>query len=151
MCRALQTGGAIMLRRLSIVAAGLALALAAIVPAAPAMPATAASTSMVGIARAHILVNAKGMTLYVYSPDTAKASTCIDKCATFWPPVIVGASDTVPTIVPDAHGKFGTITRADGTKQLTYYGRPLYTFIKDTKAGQINGQGVGGVWWAVVA
>ena len=140
-----------MLRRLSVVAASLALGLAAIVPAVPTMPATAASASMVGFARAHILVNAQGMTLYVYSPDTAKTSACTDKCATFWPPVTVGAGDTVPTIVPGAHGKFGTITRADGSKQLTYYGRPLYTFIKDTKPGQTNGQGVGGIWWAVVA
>lgn len=141
-----------MLRRLSAATAALAVGIALILPgAATTVPATAASTSMVGIARAHILVNAQGMTLYVFSPDTAKASVCTGKCAQFWPPVTVAAGDTVPTIVPGAHGKFGTITRADGTKQLTYYGRPLYTFIKDAKPGQTFGQGVGGTWWAVVA
>ena len=42
---------------------------------------------------------------------------------------------------------FGTVTRADGSAQLTYNGRPLYFYIKDTNPGDTKGQGVGGVWY----
>jgi predicted lipoprotein with Yx(FWY)xxD motif len=48
-------------------------------------------------------------------------------------------------------GKFGTIKRADGTTQLTFAGAPLYTFILDKKPGDLKGQGVQSIWWAVAA
>jgi len=93
-----------------------------------------------------VLVDGKGMTLYEFTPDTATTSACTGGCATSWPP-LAGGTPTVGTglAAPD----FGTLTRADGTTQVTFHGHPLYAFGGDTSAGQTNGQGVGGKWYAV--
>ena len=45
----------------------------------------------------------------------------------------------------------GEVVRTDGSKQLTVGGWPAYRYNKDTKAGDVNGQGVGGVWFALAA
>jgi predicted lipoprotein with Yx(FWY)xxD motif len=99
-----------------------------------------------------VLTNAKGLTLYWYAIDTANKSNCNGKCATFWPPV--PASTKVSGV--SLPGKFGSITRSDGSKQLTYDGHPLYTFVEDTAPGTDKGNGIttsGGntadLWWAV--
>jgi predicted lipoprotein with Yx(FWY)xxD motif len=100
-----------------------------------------------------VLTNSKGLTLYWYAIDTPTKSNCNGKCATFWPPVPAGTKVASGVSLP---GKFGSITRADGSKQLTYDGHPLYTFVEDTAPGQIKGNGIttsGGatadLWWAV--
>jgi predicted lipoprotein with Yx(FWY)xxD motif len=100
-----------------------------------------------------VLTNAKGLTLYWYAIDTANKSNCNGKCATFWLPV--SASTKVASGVT-LSGKLGSIKRSDGSKQLTYMGHPLYTFVEDTAPGQIKGNGVttsGGpsseLWWAI--
>lgn len=103
---------------------------------------------------AHILTTQKGMTLYVFAPDPKGKSTCYGQCATFWPPRVVAAGVTPPSKVAGVPGTFGVITRTDGKRQLTYDGAPLYTFLEDKKAGDMNGQGLvaaGGYWWIVVA
>ncbi|MGH2347233.1 MAG: hypothetical protein ACRDG4_18555 [Chloroflexota bacterium] len=109
-----------------------------------------AGSGLVMTAPGQILVNAQGMTLYLYTPDKKNQSNCTGDCANFWPPVIVPAGSTVPTAMTGIAGTFGTATRTDGTKQLTYDGAPLYTFVKDTKPGDMAGQGVQGTWWIVV-
>jgi len=81
-----------------------------------------------------ILVNSSGMTLYKFSADTAGMSACSGTCATAWPPLTV-ASGTTPKGGSGASGTFGTITRSDGTLQVTHNGDPLYTFSGDTSAG----------------
>ena len=94
-----------------------------------------------------ILTDANGMTVYLFTPDTAPdASACYDKCAENWP--IVAASDnmTLPAGVPGALGSFD---RNDGIKQATYNGIPLYLWAKDEKPGDATGQGVGGVWFVI--
>ena len=53
---------------------------------------------------------------------------------------------SLPEGVP---GELGSIERADGVKQAAYNGIPLYTFAGDSAAGDINGEGVGGVWFVV--
>ena len=97
-----------------------------------------------------ILVDSKGRTLYLFTKDSKKKSACSGMCATFWPPL-------------RAHGKpaagrgvraslIETIKRSDGTSQVTYHGHPLYRFAKDTKRGQVGGEGLtafGGGWFAV--
>lgn len=84
------------------------------------------------------LTDFKGMTLYTYDSDTANTSNCTGSCLTDWPVYEATASATsVPANV-------STITRADGTKQFTYNKMPLYYYTGDTKAGDINGDGVGG-------
>ena len=95
-----------------------------------------------------VVVDAQGRTVYVFDKDTAGsgASACSGDCLAKWPPV-QAASDT-PT-VSGVTGKLGTITRDDGTKQVTLAGMPLYLFAGDSHAGDVTGQGVGGVWWAV--
>lgn len=94
------------------------------------------------------LVDGRGMTLYLFTKDTANTSTCYDQCATNWPPLLVAAG-TTPVAQDDAPGKLGVTTRTDGTRQVTYDGWPLYYFAKDAKAGDTNGQGVGSVWFVV--
>ena len=85
------------------------------------------------------LTDSKGMTLYVFDKDSGDASACYDKCAANWPPLLAPAG-------AKAEGDFGLITRTDGTMQWTYYGKPLYLWIKDAKPGDATGDGFNGVW-----
>lgn len=92
-----------------------------------------------------ILADADSNTLYYYTRDARKdTSFCNGGCAANWPifykeaPVLGGGLDSVD---------FGTITRADGSKQTTYKGWPLYYYVRDTLVGQTNGQAVGNVWF----
>jgi len=91
-----------------------------------------------------IFTDAKGMTLYSYDKDEKGKSTCYDKCAANWPPfkAETGAK---------AEGDWTVIDRTDGTKMWAYDGKPLYTFVKDKKAGDMSGEVVAGVWHAVKA
>ena len=86
-----------------------------------------------------VLTNAAGMTLYTFDNDKAGVSNCYDKCAVNWPPALADAS-------AKADGEFTLVERKDGTKMWAHEGMPLYTWIKDTKAGDVTGDGVGGVW-----
>ncbi|HTG42084.1 MAG TPA: hypothetical protein VK697_10790, partial [Methylomirabilota bacterium] len=79
--------------------------------------------------------------------DTNGTSACIGACAANWPPV--AAPSPLPTSLPGVTGQLGTITRQDGSSQLTVAGHPLYTFAGDSAPGQTNGQGKtldGGLW-----
>lgn len=96
-----------------------------------------------------VLTNAKGFTLYWFAPDTPTSSKCNGSCATFWPPVKGPVSAGA-----GISGKLSVITRADGSKQATFNGHPLYTYVGDTAPGQANGNGKnlsGGVWHEVTA
>ena len=93
------------------------------------------------------LVDDKGMSLYLYTPDTPNASTCYDKCATAWPPLLT-TGNAVAGAGVDA-SKFGTTTRTDGTTQVTYNSWPLYYFAKDKQPGDVTGQGIGTVWYLI--
>ncbi|HTX84209.1 MAG TPA: hypothetical protein VME44_18650 [Streptosporangiaceae bacterium] len=123
-------------------------------PAAPATGQANAATGSVTIktmstSKGTVLVNAHGRTIYWFAKDTATQSNCKGSCATYWPPVLGTAVAAAGTSLP--HG-FGTIKRADGQTQATYDGHPLYTYMGDTAAGQVNGNGInlsGGRWWAV--
>jgi predicted lipoprotein with Yx(FWY)xxD motif len=86
-----------------------------------------------------IFTDAKGMTLYTYDKDEAGKTNCYDKCATNWPPLKAEAD-------AKAEGEWSLVDRTDGTKMWAYEGKPVYTFIKDQKAGDVTGDGVGGVW-----
>ncbi len=95
------------------------------------------------------LVDAKGMTLYLFTKDTPNTSVCYDKCAVAWPPLLTtGAPVAGPGV--DA-SKLGTTKRKDGSVQVTYNGWPLYYFQQDKAAGDVNGQGVGSVWYVINA
>ncbi|MCG6498330.1 hypothetical protein [Kitasatospora sp. A2-31] len=94
-----------------------------------------------------IVTDGSGRTLYRFDKDTSKpsASTCVDACAAKWPPV--PAQEKVDVTGVES-ALVGTVTRPDGSKQLTLNGWPLYRFAGDTAPGQTNGQGVGGTWFA---
>lgn len=97
-----------------------------------------------------VVVNGARLSLYRFDKDDAEGgvSNCVGECAKTWPPVIVarGAKVFVAGVPSD---KVGFIKRADGTIQLTVGKWPVYRFAKDTKPGDIKGQGVGGTWFAV--
>ncbi|MGK5631032.1 SCO0930 family lipoprotein [Streptomyces sp. URMC 123] len=94
-----------------------------------------------------VLTDSAGFTLYRFDKDTAKPpkTTCDGDCAKAWPPV--PAADATATAGIDA-ALLGEVARPDGSKQLTVGGWPIYRYAKDTKAGDTNGQGVGGTWFA---
>jgi predicted lipoprotein with Yx(FWY)xxD motif len=97
-----------------------------------------------------ILVDSAGDTLYLFKADSVTSSACSGACAVAWPPLRTGGT---PAVAGDANSALaGTISRSDGTRQVTYNGHPLYTFVKDKKPGDVNGEGVtafGAAWFAV--
>jgi predicted lipoprotein with Yx(FWY)xxD motif len=128
----------------SLISFGSTLAAHATAPAAPALVKTTP---------AKMLVDGRGMTLYVYAPDPKGKSVCYGECAEYWPPAIVPSGTTVPAAMPGLKGTFGVTMRTNGQHQLTYDGAPLYMFVKDKKPGDMTGQGLdvaGGYWWLVV-
>jgi len=87
-----------------------------------------------------VLTDDKGMTLYTFDKDTeAGKSACKGPCLAAWP-ALAAPSNAKPM------GDWTVITRDDGTKQWAYKGKPLYTFVHDTKPGDITGDGKGSVW-----
>ncbi|KAJ56541.1 hypothetical protein ACMU_06260 [Actibacterium mucosum KCTC 23349] len=86
-----------------------------------------------------ILADANGMSLYTFDKDTSNVSNCNGDCAVSWPPLLAADS---------AHdnGKLTVIDRNDGSRQWAYDGEPLYFWVGDTAPGEVNGDGVGGVW-----
>jgi predicted lipoprotein with Yx(FWY)xxD motif len=117
-------------------------------PASSAAPPTSASSSALMTATINgtkVVTNSRGLTLYWFVPDTSTTSKCTGSCATYWPPVKGPA-----TAGADVTGTLGTITRPDGTKQATYDGHPLYSYIGDTAPGQAKGNALnlsGGLWY----
>jgi predicted lipoprotein with Yx(FWY)xxD motif len=97
-----------------------------------------------------ILVDGRGMTLYLFEKDTGMMSTCNGPCAKFWPPVTtMGAAKAGSGL--DA-GKFGTTARPDGETEVTYNGHPLYYYAGDKQPGNTTGQGLnafGALWYVL--
>jgi predicted lipoprotein with Yx(FWY)xxD motif len=115
----------------------------------PAPAPTTASTAVVPLVTAELkgspgFVNKNSHTVYVFDADLAApgTSTCSGACAAVWPAIVVPATAALPA-------PFALIKRTDGTFQLAYSGRPLYSYIADTAAGSTIGDGLtefGGVW-----
>jgi predicted lipoprotein with Yx(FWY)xxD motif len=117
----------------TMLAAAIAFTLAAgVAVAAPAQ----IGTTLKGPA----LTDAKGMTLYTFDKDADGKSACNGPCATNWP--VLKAEDG-----DKAADGYTIISRDDGSKQWVYKGKPLYTFAKDQKSGDVNGDGfLNGAW-----
>jgi predicted lipoprotein with Yx(FWY)xxD motif len=111
---------------------------------------TASSTVAIATTKlGKVLVASNGMTLYTSSGDTTPGtSACTGQCASVWPPLAVSGSPSYGAGLTAS--KFTTITRPDGTKQLAYNGKPLYSFMSDSAPGDTTGQGVGGFSVAMV-
>jgi predicted lipoprotein with Yx(FWY)xxD motif len=90
-----------------------------------------------------ILTDNNGFSLYFFSKDVSGTSNCAGGCATTWP-VFYKENLTIGTGLTTSD--FGTIDRADGSKQSTYKGWPLYYYMNDTKAGDTNGDKVANLW-----
>jgi predicted lipoprotein with Yx(FWY)xxD motif len=97
-----------------------------------------------------VVTDSKGWTLYRYDKDTSAppASTCDGPCAAKWPPVIANDSGQVQVNGVDAN-LVDTVTRTDGSKQVTINGWPVYRFSGDTAPGDTKGEGVVKLWYAV--
>jgi predicted lipoprotein with Yx(FWY)xxD motif len=95
-----------------------------------------------------ILVNAEGMTLYGFDVDDLGVSNCVEECLEAWPPLLVESADEL-TGDEALLGELGTIEREDGSLQVTYNERPLYTFAEDTAAGDVTGHLVGRTWYVM--
>jgi predicted lipoprotein with Yx(FWY)xxD motif len=105
----------------------------------PGPPVRTAKNSGLG----EYLVAPNGMTLYLYTRDEKNVSTCYDGCAAAWPPLL---SAYLPA---EKGSKLGTTLRKDGALQVTYDGKPLYFWARDSKPGDTTGQNVGQVWFVV--
>lgn len=114
-------------------------------------PVVDSASVMVGTASETILVTTTGMTLYYFTNDKGGNVSCTGSCANNWPAYTLPAGVSKPTGPSSFPGPFGTVANPGGVQQITYDGWPLYTFAKDTAAGQANGQGVGGKWFVVTA
>jgi predicted lipoprotein with Yx(FWY)xxD motif len=89
-----------------------------------------------------VLTNKEGKTLYTFTKDAAGKSNCNGACAAAWPPFMVAN----PAL---AGGDFTIVTRDDDAKQWAFKGMPMYFFAGDAKAGDMNGEGSGGVWFVI--
>jgi len=97
-----------------------------------------------------VLTNGSGKAVYVWMKDTGDMSNCNGACAGAWPPVTTTGTATAAGSAKASD--IGTITRSDGTKQVTYDGHPLYYFSGDSGPGTASGQGsdgFGAKWWLV--
>jgi predicted lipoprotein with Yx(FWY)xxD motif len=97
-----------------------------------------------------ILVDGKGITIYLFVKDTGTSSTCYTSCAQVWPPVLTSGPPQAGTGATAS--LLGTTTRTDGKVEVTYADHPLYYFISDKQPGDTTGQGVdnfGGLWWVL--
>jgi predicted lipoprotein with Yx(FWY)xxD motif len=92
------------------------------------------------------LVDGQGRTLYYFIKDAPGVSSTTGPVAVNWPSFYAEKIE-VPSNLNSSD--FGTITRADGKKQTTFKGWPLYYFIKDMATGDIKGQKVNNVWFVV--
>ncbi|MCU1668907.1 MAG: hypothetical protein JWP40_1834 [Blastococcus sp.] len=97
------------------------------------------------------LVDGAGRTLYLFEADSPTSSACTGSCAQVWPPLLTHGG--APAASGPAQSAFlGTVQRADGTRQVTYNGHPLYFYVGDRHPGDAHGQGLDqfGAGWYVV-
>jgi predicted lipoprotein with Yx(FWY)xxD motif len=136
-----------------LVRRALPLALLAALGAGVAVAATTAHSGTVSSAAnaryGALLVSASGRTLYHMTSEKRGKIACTASCAKVWPPLVVakGTKPTAGTGVKQA--KLGTIKRPDGSIQVTYNGYALYRYADDKKRGDVKGEDVEHVWFAI--
>ena len=113
---------------------------------------TGAKVAVANTGLGPVLVDGRGRTLYLFAKDRNGKSACAGQCAGYWPPLITSGK---PVATAGAKASLlGTTRRPDGRLQVTYNHHPLYTFVKDTRKGQTNGEELrafGAEWYAVSA
>jgi predicted lipoprotein with Yx(FWY)xxD motif len=136
----------------SALAAALGLTLSSSTSSASPVSATPSATMVQTRATSlgQVLVDAQGRTMYLFEQDNGTMSTCTGSCTSVWPPVPVSGA---PTVSGGASATaVGVATEANGVKQLTYAGHPLYYFAGDGQPGQTRGQAIdefGAKWYAL--
>jgi len=123
-------------------------ATAAIAAATPTASSATVATASTGLGR--IIVDGRGRSLYLFQKDRHGRSACSGVCVHYWPPLLTNGRSVA--IKGAKSSQLGSIRRADGSRQVTYAGHPLYFFSGDTRAGQINGEGLhdfGAGWYAL--
>jgi predicted lipoprotein with Yx(FWY)xxD motif len=132
---------------IAVVLAATVAGLAHAAPTAHGSATVSTATSQLG----RILVDSRGRTLYLFERDARGRSACAGTCATYWPPLLTKGTPTAGRAAKKA--LLGVTHRADGTRQVTYAGHPLYRFVQDTKPRQTNGQDLHdfGAGWYVLA
>ena len=124
---------------------------APMIPVSTSNPSTTATSNIVLTMSSNTALGSfvtaatNGMTLYTYKNDTVGESNCTDTCATTWPPYTVTSADNL-SAVAGLSGTVGTITRGDGSLQVTYNGLPLYFYSQDTQEGDTNGNNIDNLW-----
>jgi predicted lipoprotein with Yx(FWY)xxD motif len=113
----------------------------------PTDPAATASVATASGAPGTFLTDGDGRTLYLFTPDSPGVSTCTDACLQVWPALVTDGAPQASGMADPA--LLGTLVRDDGSIQVTYAGWPLYRFAGDTDPGDVNGQGVDGVWFLI--
>ena len=132
----------------TVVLLAAALAVPAAAPASPTHAKVTLRTTSLG----KVLVDARGLTLYIFGADRVAKSSCYTQCAAVWPPYVTSGAPLAGLGV--ARGLLRTAKRRDGSLQVVFAGHPLYFFSGDTRAGQTRGEGIehfGGTWDAVGA
>jgi len=121
---------------------------AAIAAAKPTARSATVTIARTGLGR--IIVDGRGRSLYLFEKDMHGRSACSGVCAAYWPPLLTnGKSIAIKGAKPSL---LGSIRRADGSRQVSYAGHPLYFFSGDTRRGQTNGEGLqdfGAGWYAL--
>src|SRR5260370_11868469 len=139
----LSIAGAIASALLAAACGGTSPATAAASPSPNPSPSTAATGTTTAVAPSklgQILVDGKGMTVYLFVVDTSTTSNCYTSCATIWPPVLTtGAAQAGAGANASL---LGTTTRTDGKTEATYAGHPLYYFVQDKTASDTTGQAI---------
>ena len=99
-----------------------------------------------------IIVDDKGMSLYMYTPDAPNVSVCEGGCLAAWPPVMLKAGETLANVKLEGglrRSLLGVAMRFDGSRHVTYAGWPLYYWVRDRAPGDVTGQWVGSIWFVV--
>jgi predicted lipoprotein with Yx(FWY)xxD motif len=99
-----------------------------------------------------VLVNSKGLTLYMFVPDKDKSVTCVDACAAVWPPVFLPKGAKAAAAGQVKASMLGSDPDPTGGRVATYAGWPLYTYVADRAPGSVKGQGLnlnGGLWYVL--
>ena len=104
--------------------------------ASPAGTQTVSLAKVSGVGQ--VLVDSKGFALYSPKQDSASMIRCTGSCTSIWVPLTVKGTPTADSSVA---GKIGTVMRPDGRKQVTFNGKPLYTFVEDSSPKMVNGNG----------
>jgi predicted lipoprotein with Yx(FWY)xxD motif len=132
----------------AVAAVALVLVGAAMAAAKPTTRAATVATASTGLGK--ILADGRGRSLYLFEKDTRGRSSCSGACAAYWPPLLTtGKASAVKGAKPSL---LGSIRRADGKRQVTYAGHPLYFYVGDTGRGQTTGQGLkdfGAAWYVL--